>query len=409
MRKSFYYYWFATTAASLADVIYIMVITTFIYLKTNSPLLAALFPFFRALAKLAAGFISPLILERLSLKKLFSSLQFTKAVLLTILIIFFDLITSDTAVLLLFVVLVAFLEGLAAPLTDSVLPRVVAKENLIRANSLLSVSSQSVQIAGFTFTGLFVVQFGHTPALIGTAILLWLASFNFYLISKSINSEKIVVNRKSRWEVLKEGWLIIWRNHTVRIVTVMDMIEGIAGAIWVGAITLVYVKDVLHKSEDWWGYINSSYYIGTIAGGFFTLWMAKKIQSHLILSMAIGSALFSILTLMYGLTSIPIVALILCVAMGPAYQLRDVAQQTALQTNIDLDILPKVYASRSILLSTISSISIALVGLIAEILGIRWVYVFGALLIAASAVLSFTIVGRKKNAEMKNEAGSKTY
>ncbi|MGG2015209.1 MFS transporter [Bacillus sp. S10(2024)] len=185
----------------------------------------------------------------------------------------------------------------------------------------------------------------------------------------------------------------------LRMVTLMDMIEGIAGSIWVGAITLVYVKEALHQSVQWWGYINSSYYIGTILGGIFTLWLAKKIQKHLILSMAIGSALFSILTLLYGLSSIPILSLILCLGMGPAYQLRDVAQQTALQTNVDSALLPKVYASRSIILSTITSFSISLVGLIADVIGIRWVYILGASLIAFSAMLSFTIIKIQKRQE----------
>jgi MFS family permease len=397
MKKPFYYYWIASTSISLADVIYIMVITTFIYLKTSSALIASLFPLIKALARLIAGFTSPLLLDRFLFSRLLVSLQVIKAVLITILILFFNPISSQISVLLIFVVFISFIEGWGSPLINSVTPRIVPKEYLIKANSSLSVTSQSVQIAGYTFTGFIVIKFGHMPTLIGSAILLWLASVSIYLTSLSLNShEESKVTNQSKWGIIKEGWSIIWKNRTIRLVTLMDMIEGIAGTIWVGAITLVFVKEALNQNELWWGYINSSYYIGTIIGGLFTFWIAKKIQKHLIFSMTIGSALFSIFTLLYGLNSIPIIALILCIAMGPAYQLRDVAQQTALQTSVNLDILPKVYASRSILLSTITSISIALIGFIAEFFGIRWVYIFGSILIATSAFLSFSIMGIKK-------------
>lgn len=82
--------------------------------------------------------------------------------------------------------------------------------------------------------------------------------------------------------------------------------------------------------------------------------------------------------------------------MGLAYQLRDVSQQTVIQTNVDNQILPKVYASRSIILSTVTGSSIALFGFIADFLGIRWVYILGACLIASSAFLSFTLVKFQK-------------
>lgn len=96
------------------------------------------------------------------------------------------------------------------------------------------------------------------------------------------------------------------------------------------------------------------------------------------------------------MTSNPILALLLCVAMGPAYQIRDVAQQTAFQINIQTEHLPKVYASQGILLSTVTGLSIFLMGFIADFVGVRAVYIFGSILIFISAILSFTLVKANK-------------
>ncbi|MFE4897938.1 MFS transporter [Peribacillus butanolivorans] len=164
----------------------------------------------------------------------------------------------------------------------------------------------------------------------------------------------------------------------------------------IGAVTLLYVKEALNLGELWWGFNNTSYYIGSIIGGIITLFIAKTIRKHLIFSMAIGSLLFSIFTLIYGLTSVPILALLLCVAMGPAYLIRNVAQQTVFQINIQTEHLPKVYASQDILLSTDIGLSIFLMGFIADFVGVRAVYIFGSILIFISAILSFTLVQANK-------------
>ncbi len=399
MKKPFYYYWFAATSISFADVIYIMVITTFIYKETESAFLAATFPFIRAVTTIVAGFSAPLLQMKFSYSKLLVSLQFIKAALITALIIGFPLISTHIGYLLFMVFIISFIEGWGNPLLSSIIPKVVEKEKLVKANSSLSVTSQIVQFTGYTLTGFIVIQFGHMITLIGTAILLWSSLICLYITTFSIERESLLNKPKSKWLVIKEGWYHLWSNKTLRLVTIMDVIEGMAGTIWVGAITLVYVKEVLHQDVQWWGYINASYYIGTILGGMLVMWLANSIQRNLVLNMAIGSAFFSLLTLMYGLNSIPLLSLVLCVLMGPAYQLRDVSQQTAIQSNVDSEILPKVYASRSILLSSITSISIALIGFIADFLGIRWVYILGSILIATSAFLSFTLLKVQKKTE----------
>lgn len=389
----FYSFWFAKTSIALADVIYIMVITTYIYQKTESALMSSLFPLFKALANLTAGLTSPLIYRKFAFTKLMLKLQGLKALLLSFLLLGFMPITNHIYVLLLFILVISFMEGWGNPLLNSVTPKIVPKENLVRANSSLSITTQSVQIAGYSFTGFAVINWGHNSTLAFNVVLLWLSVLALYITSKHfVSNMEVPVENKSKWTLMNEGWKILWHNQTLRMVTLMDVIEGMAGSIWVGAITLVYVKEALNQGEQWWGFINASYYVGAILGGIITIFIAKIIQKHLILSMAVGSLVFSIFTLIYGLTSSPILALLLCIAMGPAYQIRDVAQQTAFQINIQTIDLPKVFASQSILLSTVTGLSIFLIGFIADFVGIRAVYIFASILIFISALLSFTLV-----------------
>jgi len=408
-RRIFACYWTAHSGTSLADVVYIMAITTYMYQESGSAFIAALFPLLNAAAKFAAGFTVPLLMERYPFAKLLTRLQLVKALLVTALVVFFPYIASHIYLLCILILLIACAHGWGTPLLQSIVPRIVPSDRLVKANSSLSVTEQTLQIAGYTFTGFLVIQIGHQPTLIITAILIWVSVISLLLVARALTGDDSGPRRaKPNRKAILEGWSYLWRIPTLRIVTLMDMIEGVAGTIWVGAITLVYVKEVLNQGEAWWGFINASYYAGAILGGLLTVLFSSFIQKHLIACMAVGSTVFSVLTLWYGLNSIPIVALLLCIGMGPAYQLRDVAQQTAFQTSIEPSMLPKVYASRGILLSTITSISIAVIGLIADTLGIRMVYIIGAACIAVSAGLSFVIVSLQKKQTQAVEQSGRT-
>ncbi|WP_286231126.1 MFS transporter [Neobacillus mesonae] len=398
-KVPFYSFLVGKTSLALAEVIYIMVITTFIYQKTASALIASLFPLLQAMANLVAGLVFPLVLRKLPFSKLLRGLPCIRAILLTLLLVSFEFITGNIYVQLIHVLIISFIGGLEKTILNSIIPKLVAKEHLVKANSSISVTTQSAQIAGYSFTGFAVIHWGHHPTLFFTAALIWMAVLCIFHTSKyTAQDEGIAQVNESKWDLIKEGWAFLWHNQTLRMVTLMDVIEGAAGSIWIGAITLVYVKEALNRGEQWWGFINASYCIGSIIGGLLTLLLANFIQRYLIVSMAVGSLLFSLFTLIYGLTSVPILALFLCVAMGPAYQIRDVAQQTAFQLNIESQHLPKVYASQGILLSIVTGFSIFLMGFIADYIGVRAVYIFGSILIFISAILSLSLVqaGKRK-------------
>ena len=66
---------------------------------------------------------------------------------------------------------------------------------------------------------------------------------------------------------------------------------------------------------------------------------------------------------------------------------------------------PKIYASRDILLSTVTSLSISFMGLIADTLGIRMVYIAGSICIAISAGLSFALLRLQRKSAIVAEKG----
>ncbi|MBE5104970.1 MFS transporter [Bacillus thuringiensis] len=385
---------------TLADIVYIMIITTHIYLTTQSATLTALFPLLQVITNLIANTSAPLIMNRFPSYSLLFILQWTKTALLILLMLLFPVLSTNIVALIIFIFFISLCSGWSAPLLYGILPRLTPREKLVKVNSIFSFSTQIVQAAAYSFTSIVVLLIGTTTTLMINNILMIFGCVALHFSLRFIHTERAIESSFSKRTALLEGWKLLFQNPSLRTVTFMDLIETFAGTIWIGAITMAYVTTVLHKGEEWWGYINTSYYVGTLIGGLLAWRMSSYIQNNLIRSMAIGSLMFSILTFLYGMTSSGFIALFLCALMGPCYQIRDISQTTVLQSSVAPSLLSKMYTAHGALLSTASGLSMLSVGIITDTLGVRTIYIIASFLILCSACLSFSLL---KHQNMKKK------
>lgn len=396
LKRSLTYYLGSKLCITLADIVYIMIITTHIYITTRSATITALFPLLQVITNLIANTSAPLIMNRFPSYSLLYTLQWIKTALLILLMILFPILSTNISALLTFVIFISLCSGWSAPLLYAVIPRLTPQEKLVKVNSVFSFSTQIIQAAAYSFTSIIVLLIGVTSTLMINNILMIFGCITLHLSLQSIQAERVAEPTSSKTTALLEGWKLLFQHPSLRIVTIMDLIETFAGTIWIGAITMAYVTTVLHKGEDWWGYINTSYYVGTLIGGILAWKMSTYIQKNLIRSMAIGSLMFSILTFLYGMTSSGFIALFLCVLMGPCYQIRDISQTTVLQSSVTPSLLSKMYTAHGALLSTASGLSMLSVGIITDMFGVRTIYIIAAFLILCSACLSFNLLKYQK-------------
>ncbi len=368
-----------------------MIITTHMYITTKSATLTALFPLLQVITNLIANTSAPLIMNRFPSYSLLFTLQWIKTALLFLLMILFPVLSTNIVVLFIFIFFISLCSGWSAPLLYGILPRLTPKEKLVKVNSIFSFSTQIAQAAAYSFTSVIVLLIGASSTLMMNNILMIFGCVALHFSLRSIHTER-VIEPSSKGDTLLEGWKLLFQNPFLRTVTCMDLIETFAGTIWIGAITMAYVTTVLHKGEEWWGFINTSYYVGTLIGGLLAWKMSTYIQNNLIRSMAIGSLLFSILTFLYGITSSGFIALFLCILMGPCYQIRDISQTTVLQSSVAPSLLSKMYTAHGALLSTASGLSMLSVGIITDLFGVRTIYILASTLILCSACLSFNLL-----------------
>ncbi len=359
----------------------------------------ALIPFATTMARFISGSFAPILMDKYNLKSLLASSQIGKTAML------FLLIMTDYALgeqemtvyaILGFVFLISLLDGWAAPASHAMLPRLVDTSELTKANSFIALVDQMIQLGGWAVGGLLVAALGGSNVIGVTFVLAAAAAIFMRLIEDQHETTQGQKEKSgvSHWSSIQEGWILIWREPSLRAIHVIFVLETIAGVIWIAAIIYVYVAEVLHREEAWWGYINASFFLGLMLGGLFGMRAAEVIDRNIRQFVIISSFGISFMTFGFGLTSLPWLALVFSAGFGMFEQLKAVSLQTTLQRSVSVRLLPKVYAAQSALISLVFGVSTLLFGFITDQFGVRATYIIAAAIMFISGCYALRIRSR---------------
>lgn len=389
MNRSFYALLVSQTTTNLGFALYTMVVVLHLYNETGSTALSAAVTVVSVIARMVSGIILPAVSDRFQLTYLLKFAQMSQLLLLACLVIVFQQELTAAILVIIFMILaiISFLNGFFSPIKSSLVKTIVDKSMRVKANSLISSVDQTFLFAGWTFGGMLLAFLGKETTFIFTfgMLIISIISLFFVRVQRSIpiQSQDGFVAR------ITSGWKHLFSHQGLRILVIMDLMEAWVGTIWIGAVTLTFAQEALGKGETWWGYINGGYYLGTILGGLIVLRFSKWMQGRLTIFMLAGSFIFGLLTFIYGFVSQPYLALILVLLMGPAYQLRDLAQETMFQNSVEDQTLTKILAARSTLVQFIFILSVIGIGALTDLIGVRFIYILSGGLLIISAFYGF--------------------
>ena len=384
--KSFRFLWIGQSMANLGDVIYIVGLISILYVITESPFTLALVPFLNMFGRFLSGLISPLLLNRFPLRTLLVYSQVYKTILLFFLsLTMFFQATTNTLIILIFVFLIAFLDGWAAPASQAMLPRLVSPDELVKANGFFSIVYKTVNLGGWALGGLLVAFLGGQNIILFTLGLYIVATFMMKQIA-----DPTPFHRKdpegSKNDVFKEGWQIVWNNSLYKSLHVMIAFEAVANVVWVASILYIFVTEILGETETLWGTINTSFFIGMLIGGVICTRFAPFIEKNLKYLLITFSFGISFITLLFGLTTIVWLSLVFVGFSGIFQQLKAIATDTFLQKAALPDELPKIYAVQSTIIALLFAVSSLTFGALAEIWDVRVVFFLAATLLCIAAI-----------------------
>ncbi len=160
-HNSFRFIWFGQMFANLGDILYIVCLIKIIFDTTGSVTYMSLVPFFNTISALISGLIAPLVINKYKLKSILFYSQSGKTLLLLVMSLSVTILEGRFLVLFyLLICLISFLDGWASPARNALVPSLVDERELVKTNSLLSLSDQIVQLIAWPIGSILLVSLG---------------------------------------------------------------------------------------------------------------------------------------------------------------------------------------------------------------------------------------------------------
>ncbi|WP_026692048.1 MFS transporter [Peribacillus kribbensis] len=365
--------------ANIGDVLYIVSVIKTIFVLTGSSTASSLVPFTITSSMFISSLLTPLLVGKVNLKWLMAGSQIGKTILLFILGFMLIGITASNYYWIFWIIgLIVFLDGCANPIRQTLIPNYVERKHLIQANGLAETVTQVIQTVMWFAGSMFLLIMNSQQLVWLVGALFGIASFLLCLLENVTHK----ADPKGKLEQIKEGWITLSKTPVLRKIAWISFFETLAGTVWIAAILYVFVSEALQVDEKWWGFINGAFFLGLIIGSIYCLKYSTFVEKKLGFFILAGSTASFLVTILFSMNSIPIIALLLSLCTGIFGQLKNIPQQSIIQTSISKNQLSTVYTSLGAIESGIFGVGSLVMGLLADSLGIRVVFIISGILLA---------------------------
>ena len=266
------------------------------------------------------------------------------------------------------------------PAASSLLPEIVSDDELVTANSALWTVAVVAQIVIAPTAGVLIAVFGIRLAFAVNAVSFLVSAALLYRLRSGRKGAGIVVRG---WEGVAAGLDAVRRHPLLRRLAIVQVLASLsAGA--TGGLLVVLAEERLGVGPAGFGVLLAAIGIGAAAAPALLRRLIRPAQRRWLFG---PYAVRGGVDLVLASTSSPIIASGALVAYGMSTSTGMVAYQSTLQTTVAADTRGRAFAFYDVLWNGSRLVSLAVGGLLVEVLGIRWVYAIGgALLLAAATV-----------------------
>ncbi len=180
------------------------------------------------------------------------------------------------------VYLVQFFESCASqfvsPAERALLPNLVSEEQLVPANALISISTNTARLAGAALGGLLIGLLGLSGVVLLDAVSFLFVSAMIWLISiptkqhvpQAIPGTGIAISLTASWKRLGDEWLeglqLIFRQRVLIVLFLMTIAQNLGEGVF-SVLLIVFVKKVLENGAVAYGSLLSIQAVGSLLGG----------------------------------------------------------------------------------------------------------------------------------------------
>lgn len=380
MFRSFYLLVTSQSLANLADVFLRLSLIADIYLVTHSVMATTVIPVLIGLSAFIASFLVPLVTKKFPMNQVLSFTQLAKTLLLLLLVVSLNICAYPIAIVYLCIVGISIFDGFAQPVSSALIPTYLT--DLARGNALFATISEIISVVGWSLGG---ILYGYLH-LVGS---LWVI-FALYLLASILSfvlptAQCEVIENETSWQSVTKGWRFIFTNKTLSVVVGCNLFEILANSIWVSSIILVFVTQILHQDEHYWGYINTTYSLGIILGGALIYRYAEKVSDKKCKSIILALLFAASMTLIGLVSANAWIFLICSVGIGFFSQLKEIPETVLLQSAVAENQLVHLYAALEVISTLSFSLFTLVMSSLAQYFGVRVVFMIAILALVVEA------------------------
>jgi len=409
-NRHFLFLWFVNIATTLAIELFTVTILVTIFEQTESTLQAAGTMVARTMPAFLLGPIAGVLVDRFPRKNMLISMDLIQLVLVGIAIWFLQ---GDGKVPVAGIYLI--LAGLSAadvfhrPARLSLIPSLVAHEQLVKANSFILASNQIMVAISYTVGGWLILTVPLRQIALGVVILFTMATLTAMLIVEPKRQKaEDAGERESFWKSLVSGWNYLRQHPIARPLTVMETVEHLPHGIWTGALMLAFTTNALQGDASDWGYQVTGYFTGMILGSFGALAISDWLRRYPGRIIVVDACAAGLLTLAYAGSQTVWMAVAWAFVFGPPVAIRDVAQDSLLQGTVEGGQLGRIYATREMLRNVVFMFAGIFFAWLSDFVSIRMIYVTGGIIYMLTGFYALSNKALRES-KMNPDAGMNNY
>ena len=292
--------------------------------------------------------------------------------------------------------LIATVTLLFRPAKTAVVPAMVDEQDLVAANSAMSVPETAADLIGFPVAGLIVTALSSVigaafvldaGTYVVSAVLIWAM-----LLPRQLAPPSEGLSLRNVWRELREGFSFLWAEPVLLSNTLLSTMAQVA----VGAeivVSLLYARDVVDRGpvsfEQMYALLLTSIAVGSVIAGIAVGYVGDRLpKGPLVIAGFIGMGLSLVAA---GLTTDPLLAMVAFFFTGAANMLFIIPTVTLFQQRTPQRLMGRVVSSRQALVFGSIAASMALSGWLAGIIGPAEVLILSGGICAAAGVIGIAV------------------
>ena len=262
-NKNFSILLFGRLITNFGDSIYSIATLTLIYSLTKSTFYSGITLFLISFTAILQIFISPII-SKFDVKKFLIISQLIQAIILLVITYLIFINKLHITTLIIFIVCISFINQIVYPIQLALLPKIVRQEDLVKVNSLFSITYQGSDALFNSIGGFIITIFGTIYAFIINSLTFFINSVLFIFLSSDLSkNEKTITTQENYLSKLSNG-IKIWNTPLLKPLLIGIIIINFSTS------SLLTILPEYSETSYFYGILLSASGLGILIGAFLS-------------------------------------------------------------------------------------------------------------------------------------------